>query len=68
MEIDVKIDTAVEVNVPSLSICQKFKWKIKKCSLKIEAFGGFVIKLFGKVKINSEFIVVETNNKPIMGL
>jgi len=76
-EVNIKIDTGAEVNVLPASLCKKLNLKPVACNVKIEAFGGFVVKPLGKInvalrndkiKINTNFIVVENETKPILGL
>jgi len=76
-EVNIKIGSGAEVNVLPASLCKKLNLKPVACNVKIEAFGGFVVKPLGKInvalrnykiKINTHFIVVENETKPILGL
>lgn len=60
-----------------LSLCKKLKLNLEECKLKTETFGGFIVKSVCKVvvivengsdKIKTEFVVVDTNPKSILGL
>jgi len=67
-EVNIKIDTGAEVNALPANLCKKLNLKPVACNVKIEAFGGFVVKPLGKInvalrndkiKIDTNFIVVE---------
>lgn len=75
--VGIKIDTGAEVNILPIRLCKELKLKLVSSNLKIEAFGGFKIKPLGRVnvevsnnkwKINTQFIVVNTETSPILGL
>lgn len=78
-ELRVKVDTGAQINVISRKICENLKIPIIIQSRSpIHAFGGFKITPLGIIKVtlennvgitlNSEFLVVENNCEPILGL
>ena len=74
-----KLDTGAQVNLLPISEVNKFKKKpkLQRTLIKLSAYNGSEITVLGKVdavvsidgkKLLNEFIVVEENFKPILGL
>lgn len=78
MNVKIKLDTSVQLNVMPYKCFKKLKIPLKDSSVVIKAFGEFKIKLLGKVEVlvknnnnntfQTNFEVVQYNDLPILGL